>query len=160
MINHTEKVLNTAFQSGVIRPEAQHAFISSSPSKAIPIKGWMKQTNSELQLMESKALAEERDYCMYKRIVEGMSRQNSNSLNASWTSDDSLANIIRTRHTPVVLMDGFKDIIECEYAFPSDRLQHTRSYQDHHPNSSPQENLVINDDDREEEDAEIFELDM
>jgi hypothetical protein len=159
MMNHTEEVLNAASKSGIIRPEAHHAFISRSPSKAIPIKGSsMKRTDSELQLMESEALAEHRDYCMYKRIVDGMSRQNSNSYNASWTSDDSLANIIRTRHTPVVVMDGFKDIIDRGYAYPSDTLKHPRLYQDHY--NSPQENLVINHDYREEEDNEIFELDM
>jgi hypothetical protein len=159
MMNHTEKMLNTASQSGIIRREAYPMFMSSSPSKAIPIKGSsMKPTHSEIQLMESEALAEHRDYCMYRRIVDGMSRQNSNSYNASWTSDECLANIIRTRHTPIDVMEGFKDMIDRGYAYPRDTLKQDCSHQDYY--NSPQENLVINDCYREEEDCVVFELDM
>lgn len=134
------------------RAEAQHAFISRGPSKAIPIKASsIKRTNSEIQLIEGKKLAELRDYRMYKRIVNGTVRhQNSNSYDASWTSHVFLDNIMRTRSTPVTILDGFEDTIDHGNANPGDLLQHTCSYQDRR-NSSPQDR---------QEDMEIFKLDM
>ena len=161
-MNYTEKVLNIA-ANNMIRAEAQHAFISRSPSKAIPIKGSsMQRTYSELQLMEDEKLAEHRDYRMYKRIVKGMvSRQNSNPYNVSWTSNEILDNIIRTRHTPVTMLDGCQDIIDQRNAYPVDSLQHTQSFRDHHNNSLPQESHhLINHAYDRQKDTEIFELDM
>lgn len=81
---------------------------SSKPrslSKSIPIScKMMHPSESELQLQESERVAEHRDFCMYARIVNGISnRKRSSSLNHndSWRSDDSLASIIKTRHTPI-----------------------------------------------------------
>jgi hypothetical protein len=167
MLNNADKSRQTVLQSRImpiIRPEPHRPTQSSNhaSSKGIPIKGSsMRRTHSELQLMESEILAEYRDYCMFKRIVDGMSRQNSinSSLDASWQSDDSLANIIRTRHTPVFSTDGFssyfQEIIDDGNPNASDTpLQLTHSHLNNF-NLSPS-NLV----DRREQDAEIFELDM
>jgi hypothetical protein len=167
---HTDKGRQTFLQSRImplVRPEAHRLASASShsSSKGIPIKGLsMQRTHSELQLMESEMLAEHRDYCMYKRIVDGMSRQNSTNScsNASWTSDDSLANIIRTRHTPVVSTDGFsshfQEVMDHGYPYPSDTPSQSTHSQLENFNLS-QTNLVFEDDCREQHD-EIFELDM
>lgn len=68
-------------------------------SKAIPISKSMKRTPSEIQLLEDEALADYRDYCMYTRIVNGMSEKKGHPFRIK--VDESLSNIIRTRHLPV-----------------------------------------------------------
>lgn len=97
-----------------VTPDDEQVASSPTPSKGIPIQN-IRRTESELNLLESKEVAEYRDYTMYMRIITGMTNQRRNSsnleqdsansssctLNASWKSDDSLANIIRTRHTPI-----------------------------------------------------------
>lgn len=90
------------------------------PSKTIPISGArMSRSPSQLALEESERIAEHRDYCMYTRIVNGIMSSSSNGsfgatgMNDSWQSNDSLQNIIKTRHTPIVLLDendGFKPL--------------------------------------------------
>jgi hypothetical protein len=170
MSNHADQGRQGVLQSRImpiIRPEPLRPTSSSShaSSKSIPIKGSsMRRTHSELQLIESEVLAEYRDYRMYKRIVDGMKRQNSvNSCsNTSWTSDDSLANIIRTRHTPVVSTDGFsshfQEVADHGKPYPSATPSQLTHSQLDNFNLSPS-NLVV-EDDCLEQDAEIFELDM
>lgn len=93
-------------QRPTTRNSSCHAFLPPLPktktdTKAIPIaSNSMKRTASELQLMEDEAMADYRDYCMYTRIVNGMTERRS------WTElpsqDGAIRNIIRTRHLPVV----------------------------------------------------------
>jgi hypothetical protein len=74
---------------------------STVASKSIPITN-IKRTASEIQLQEEEAMADYRDYCMYARIVNGMSEKReriSDSFRRS--TDQSLANIMRTRTLPV-----------------------------------------------------------
>jgi hypothetical protein len=68
----------------------------SIPTKSIPIVKNLKRTPSELQLMEDEAMADFRDYCMYTRIVSGITgaRRHPADLKA-------INNIVRTRHLPV-----------------------------------------------------------
>ena len=73
------------------------------PSKSIPICN-ITRTLSELQLHEDEALADYRDFCFYSRLVNGISsRQEITEGNYCYhrPSDQSLANIIRTRNRPV-----------------------------------------------------------
>lgn len=64
----------------------------------------MRRTDSELQLLEDEAVAEYRDYCMYTRIVNGISGQQQQQQNHSWKGDtlETLRHIVKTRHQPVV----------------------------------------------------------
>lgn len=92
------------------------------PSKTIPIVGAsMHRSPSELALLESERIAEERDYCMYTRIVNGMSASSrGGSFQDSWQSNDSLANIIRTRHTPIAAVDAHFEQLQERYQFEPD----------------------------------------
>ena len=70
-------------------------------SNSIPVTKYIHKTPSELQLYEDEAIADQRDYCMYSRIVGGiirhqMSRQTD--LEIRYQYDETLTNIIRTRH--------------------------------------------------------------
>jgi hypothetical protein len=85
---------------------------SSSSSAAIPITGGMRRTSSETQLQtedEMHAEADYKDYMIYSRIVNGISRQMDNSTRGgSLPSSESslwkhqnqqcLENIVRARH--------------------------------------------------------------
>jgi hypothetical protein len=76
---------------------------SESTSRSIPITKYIHRTPSELQLYEETAIADWRDYCMYTRIVGGISRQQmmlKSDIELRYQNDETLANIIRTRHTP------------------------------------------------------------
>ena len=70
-------------------------------TKSIPISKSMKRTPSELQLMEDEALADYRDYCMYVRIVNGMRGGHNHHGGRLGTTEESVANIMRTRQMPV-----------------------------------------------------------
>jgi hypothetical protein len=65
----------------------------SALSKSIPIAKSLKRTASELQLTEDEAMADFRDYCMYTRIVNGISYRDD--------STEALNSIVRTRHLPI-----------------------------------------------------------
>ena len=70
-------------------------------SNSIPVRKYIHKTPSELQLYEDEALADQRDHCMFSRIVSGiirhqMSRQTD--LEVRYQYDETLTNIIRTRH--------------------------------------------------------------
>jgi hypothetical protein len=69
------------------------------PSKSIPISS-IKRTPSEVQLHEDEAMAEYRDYCFYVRLVNGMNATR-HYFNEGRSTDQSLANIMRTRNLPV-----------------------------------------------------------
>jgi hypothetical protein len=78
--------------------------LPSSVSQSIPIASdSMRRTSSELQLMEDEAMADYRDFCMYSRIVNGISERQSRTELPSPNDNDTINHIIRTRHQPVVL---------------------------------------------------------
>lgn len=68
-------------------------------SQSIPING-MHRTASELQLCEDEALADYRDFVVYSRIVNGITRQQEKSHNLRYRqeNDKCLAHIVSTRH--------------------------------------------------------------
>jgi hypothetical protein len=71
-------------------------------SRSIPISKYIHRTPSELQLYEEEVIADHRDYCMYSLIVSGISRQQmaqQTDIELRYQNDETLANIIRTRHT-------------------------------------------------------------
>jgi len=69
-------------------------------SHSIPIRNRMKRTPSELQLKEDEELADFRDYCMFSRIVDRMSRAQKDMLNRNlrYENDQCLAHVIGTRN--------------------------------------------------------------
>jgi hypothetical protein len=87
---------------------------SSSSSAAIPITGCMRRTSSETQLHtqtedEMHAEADYKDYMIYSRIVNGISRQMDNSTRGGslpspesslwkYQNQQCLENIVRARH--------------------------------------------------------------
>ena len=162
---HTMHSTQEALPRGITPDDNHHSrsFNSSSskrPSKNIPIHGSnMHRSDSELQLQESERMAEHRDYCMFTRIVNGMRRNSMNdssSLHDSWRSDDSLANIIKTRHTPILSEGHFQQL--------EDR------HQDMYPYNIPSlpkalpDNLIVHqdeiEDDSREDDEGIFDMEL
>ena len=150
----------------------EHSFPTSSSrrasSKTIPISGSMHRSDSELQLRESEMLAEHRDYCMYMRIVNGMSSSRRNSMNESWNdswrSDDSLANIIKTRHTPI-MTEPFEQLEDRGYPYNIQREKSSSLSSFHHARGMPDNYLVVNDDDQAGQadmvsEEPIFDLEM
>lgn len=76
---------------------------STFRSRSIPISNYIHRTDSELQLCEDEAIADYHDYCFYSRIIGGISRQQmkiKSDLELRYQNDETLANIIRTRHSP------------------------------------------------------------
>lgn len=82
-------------------------FIPFSPtdhivrSRSIPICKHIRKTLSEEQLCEDEAIADYRDYCMYSRIVGGISKQQVklvDQLELRYQNDETLTNIIKTRN--------------------------------------------------------------
>lgn len=70
-------------------------------SQSIPIQQkHMKRTPSELQLHDDEELADYRDFCMFSRIVEGISRHQReiNDYSVRRETDMCLAHIIGTRN--------------------------------------------------------------
>lgn len=73
-------------------------------SKSIPIVNHIKRTESEKNLLEDEMFAEQRDHCMYNRIVNGIRRQQLNVLNSHggspeylYKTDACIENIHRSR---------------------------------------------------------------
>ena len=75
---------------------------SGGKSRSIPIAKRIYRTPSEIQLCEDTALADFRDYCMFSRIVNGISRRQSENqdIDLLYENDACLANIRRTRCQP------------------------------------------------------------
>jgi hypothetical protein len=72
---------------------------SKTITKSIPISKSLMRTPSELQLSEDEAMADYRDYCMFARIVNGISEHQACSHHP--ISASVIANIVRTRHLPI-----------------------------------------------------------
>lgn len=69
-------------------------------TQSIPIRNRMRRTPSELQLLEDQEMADFRDYCMFSRIVDRMSRSQREMLNRNlrYENDQCLAHVIGTRN--------------------------------------------------------------
>jgi len=70
--------------------------------KSEPINFKLERSESELQLHENEMAAEYLDYCMYLRIVAGMSNKSSKTTSI----DPILANVVRTRHSYNTMLDS------------------------------------------------------
>lgn len=75
--------------------------IENGVSKAVPIVKRMKRTPSEIQLLQDETVADYRDYCMYSRILNGMSQRNHHPSQKCASSLKVMRNIMRTRNQPV-----------------------------------------------------------
>jgi len=78
-----------------------HQGISSlDKTQSIPIQNRMKRSPSELQLREDEELADFRDYVMFSRIVDRMSRSQKEMMNRHlrYENDVCLAHVIKTRN--------------------------------------------------------------
>jgi hypothetical protein len=64
---------------------------------------YIHRTDSEEQLCQNEAIAEYRDYCMYSRIIGGISKQLQVKcdLKYRYEDDHTMGNIMRTRHSPL-----------------------------------------------------------
>jgi len=69
-------------------------------SKSIPIRNEMKRTSSELQLAEEEEVADFRDYLLFSRIVDGITRQQemTKDFGSRLVNDACLAHIIGVRN--------------------------------------------------------------
>jgi hypothetical protein len=92
------------------QPTRKNSSIAAGKSLSIPISpNKMRRTASEIQLHEDEALADWRDYVMYSRIVNGMNEKRAQRMmnhgrrrhHHKSSTDQCLANIIRTRNLPV-----------------------------------------------------------
>jgi hypothetical protein len=92
--------------------QRQQQCVACSKSIPIPSRG-LRRTPSELQLLSDEATADYQDYCMYVRIVKGMthskgggSDDDPRSLANAVANAHSVQNIIRARHLPVPYEDS------------------------------------------------------
>jgi hypothetical protein len=76
--------------------------LQKSENIPIPITNCMHRTPSEIQLCEDAITADYRDYCMFARIVNGISSRQSADLDFDLVYENNacLANIRRTRCIP------------------------------------------------------------
>jgi hypothetical protein len=76
--------------------------LTHTKSENIPITDAIHRTPSEIQLCENAAIADYRDYCMFVRIVNGISSRQSAALDFDliYENNACLANIRRTRCVP------------------------------------------------------------
>jgi hypothetical protein len=126
----------------------------SSKSQSIPITNGMHRTPSEIQLCEDEALADYRDYCMFVRIVDGISRRQSTNqdLDLIYEHDACLANIRRTRSQPPEesrSLEARHELLLQKLMFPPNLLSpHT-----FHSNLHGNDNMILDED-------EIFVIDL
>lgn len=78
----------------------------SSRSKSIPIQMNRQDMLEDLEIREQEMIADERDYCMFHRIVNGMIARHSASNSSTIRSyhsetEKSIANILRTRYKKI-----------------------------------------------------------
>jgi len=79
--------------------------LQTTKSQSIPIINHIRRTKSEKSLLEDEAIADYRDYCMYQRIVTGITRRREDedrsdvrSLDYLYETDACIQNINRSRH--------------------------------------------------------------
>jgi hypothetical protein len=125
-----------------------------SKSRSIPITNGMHRTPSEIQLCEDEALADYRDYCMFVRIVDGISRRQSTNqdLDLIYEYDACLANIRRTRSQPPEesqSLEARHELLLQKFMFPPNPL----SPNAFHTNLPGNDNMILDED-------EIFVIDL
>jgi hypothetical protein len=145
-------------------------------SQSIPIQNSLQRTQSELQLCEDEAMADYRDYCMFHRIVAGMSNNrldleddHNKTMSHHPGRDDPLYSIMRTRQslpshqggatttsmpTGICLneLDALADDLHFQYLYNSEFEPGLVEEEE----SFPPEQI----NQEEEEDSTIFELDL
>jgi len=106
------------------RPLGTTAAVDSHPSRPIPLpRTHIPRTTSELQLREDMAVAEWREMCMFKRLVDGMKERQQ----------------AQKQHVTPCHQAAYRD--------PQDSPPHFSSRKQHPPTPiTPQESPVFNDD--------------
>jgi len=99
-------------QEHAANASSNQSFSSSASTKSIPIHLNLEDLQEEWEIRQQEMIAEERDYYMFHRIVNGMiARQGSGSSSSSShksETDKSIANIMRTRYKNID-SDAIKD---------------------------------------------------
>jgi ribosome-binding protein aMBF1 (putative translation factor) len=97
----TNRKQESSMSVDVIRTERFEKVDYEPKSRSIPIQKYMQRTPSELQLDDEhdEVVADYRDYCMYSRIVSGISRQQMkhDDLGLRDQNVKTIENIMRTR---------------------------------------------------------------
>ena len=123
-------------------------------TQGIPIRSSsMKRTPSELQLKEEEELADYRDYVMFSRIVDRMSRSQRETMSRHlrYENDQCLAHVIKTRNSGV-------ETSTRPPSFPFlDPSRVTLSDMD---NLVEQFAVAMEDDEQEEEEDVMFDLEL
>jgi hypothetical protein len=85
---------------GIQSVESSEDLSPETRSKSIPITRRLKRTVSEIQLDEEEALADFRDYAMFTRIVEGISKAQQQTRDCRWrhANDVSLQHVFKARN--------------------------------------------------------------
>lgn len=98
--------IQRAHEHDRVKASCSHSFSSTSSTKSIPIHLNQQDLQEEWEIREQEMIAEERDYYMFHRIVNGMIGRQASGMSASSDSyksetDKSIANIMRTRYKNV-----------------------------------------------------------
>ncbi len=80
--------------------------MNTSSTKSIPIQTNRQDMLEELEIREQEMIADQRDYCMFHRIVNGMIARRGASNSSTISSyhsetDKSIASILRTRYRKI-----------------------------------------------------------
>jgi hypothetical protein len=139
-------------------------------SQSIPISG-AHRTASEVQLCEDEALADYRDFVVYSRIVNGISRQQerpSRNLYLRQENARCLTHIVSTRHDKNEAL--FDDVLGCDNRMPLQTMSHhiaqgiamANPRDDYFCGEEPPESDVMTmmSSPQEEDDEDIFALEL
>lgn len=152
---------------GTSLPARPSYVANKSKSASIPISPKsIRRTASENQLSEDEAMADYKDYIFYSRIVNGISRQNSQRKDVQLLYENQLClgNIMRTRqynvdddseHYLQKNYGGYPELMSEQYGLHYGNRSH---HHHHQPYSYHQHNHHLPDDSTEH--AEVFVLDM
>ena len=161
-ISNTDAMMQSTRSTTSMNPTAQ----SYGCSKSIPISKSMTRTQSEVQLVEDEAMAEFRDFCMYKRIVNGINSKGQHRLPGGTShshDNESVNNIIRTRHLPMRdFSSPYQDDFLRNQCWREDN-QYASSpihINDSFPTSCPLSSQSLTVDPEDPDDEGIFVLDM
>ena len=158
---------------GTSLPARPSYVANKSKSASIPISPKsIRRTASENQLSEDEAMADYKDYIVYSRIVNGISRQNSQRKDVQLLYENQLClgNIMRTRQYNVdddsehclhkklhnEHYGGYPELMSEQYGLHYQGRSHHHHL--HQPYSYHQHNHHLTDDSTEH--AEVFVLDM
>ena len=94
-----DMAMNMDMDIGCPQPTEQQQTLKKSVP--IHIQNFVHRTPSEIQLREDEMVADIRDYCMFQRIVNGMTNPNARTPNQAYHNDPIVQRIIQTRAHPV-----------------------------------------------------------